>query len=603
MKKQFNSILTLVCLACTIHARVIDVSEFGILPGKDVTLEVNDLMQSLKDEGNVTLYFPEGQYDFYPENAVEIYRTVANHDNGLKRMAFPLFGHKNLTIEGNGSVFMFHGRLVPFTLDGAAQVSLKNFVIDFVRPFHAELTVIEKDEAARAIVVETDPVQYPYTFIGNEVYFDRLGQNDALVGSSILFDPKTRAPIYGSSEYSMIRNTLKAEAAGEGRLRLIDGFRKLPPVGSVLIVYGNHPTSRLCHAIQITNSRDIFIENVVVRTAGGMGLIVERTENVTLDGMKVTPAANRLVATRADATHFIGCKGLIDIKNCVFEQMLDDGINVHGAYVPVVKHLQDNTFLCEISHFQQWGLTFAEPGDKVALLSRKTILPFFETTISDVRKLNEQRFVITLEKLPAELPDVPLSLENLTWNPDLVMRNNTIRQNRARSVLVTTKGRVLIENNYFSSQMHGILIEGDNNFWYESGAVRDVIIRSNTFANIGFGNPGGYPLVVSPKFTREQVTGEGHYHKNIRFSGNRIRSFNGNLVKALSVENLTIDNNTIEFSTDYPKVDPKVSVRLEYCKNVELKNNTAVRFKEPLVVLASENCESVQMINNQGFDR
>lgn len=66
------------------------------------------------------------------------------------------------------------------------------------------------------------------------------------------------------------------------------------------------------------------------------------------------------------------------------------------------------------------------------------------------------------------------------------MKNNTIRDNRARSVLVTTKGKVLIEGNYFSSQMHGILIEGDNHKWYESGAVQDVTIRNNMFENIGY---------------------------------------------------------------------------------------------------------------------
>lgn len=602
MKKPCSFVLIVSCLVCSAYARVIDVSKFGILPGKDATLAVNELIQSCADEKDVTLSFPKGQYDFYPENALETYRAVANHDNGLKRMAFPLFGHKNLTIEGNGSVFMLHGRLVPFTVDESDGVNLKNFTIDFIRPFHAELTVVERDEDTQTIVVETDPEKYPYRFVGDEVYFDRLGLDDTLIGANIVFDPKTEAPIYAAHKYGMNRGTLKAEAAGKGRLKLIDGFNNLPPVGSVLIVYGNHPISRLCHAIQITNSKDILIENVTVRAAGGMGLIVERTENVTLDGMKVTSAESRLVATRADATHFIGCKGLIDVKNCVFEHMLDDGINVHGAYVPVVKHLQGNTFLCEISHFQQWGFIFAEPGDRVALLSRKTVLPFFETTVSDVRKLNERRFVITLEELPEELPDVPLSLENLTWNPDLVMRDNTIHKNRARSVLVTTKGKVLIENNYFSSQMHGILIEGDNNFWYESGAVRDVVIRNNTFANIGFGNPRGYPLLASPKFTKDQHMGEGRYHKNITFTGNTIKSFNGNIVNACSVENLVLDGNTIEFSTDYPKDESDMPVRLEYCKNVELKNNTVVGFEEPLVVRASADCESVQVVDNVGLN-
>lgn len=592
---------SLLVLACSLHARVVDVSQFGIVPGKDVTLEVNTLVQSLQHEENVTLHFPTGQYDFHPENAFEQYRAVANHDNGLKRMAFPIFGHKNLTIEGNGSLFMFHGRIVPFTLEGVSNVTLRNLVIDYIRPFHAELKVIERDEAEQSVIVHADPAQYPFSVVRGEVYFDRLGQNDPLVGQNIIWDPTTRAPIYLAQEYNLNNGTLKAQAIGKDRIKLTNAFKKLPPLGSVLIVYGDRTTSRLGHAIQITDSKDILIENVTVLAAAGMGLIVEGTENVKLDRMKVTSAAHRLVSTRADATHFIGCKGKIEVVDCLFEHMLDDAINVHGAYVPVVKHLEGKTLLCEISHFQQWGFKFAEPGDKIAILSRETVLPFFETTVTSIRVLNERRFLITLADLPAELPAVPMSLENLTWTPELVMRNNTVRENRARSVLVTTPRKVVIEGNYFSSQMHGILIEGDNDYWYESGAVQDVLIRNNTFVNIGYGSANGYPLFASPKLTPQQVTGKGHYHRNIVFTDNTIRSFNGNVADSKSVENLTISNNQVTFSTDYPARAPQESVRLKYSRNVHITNNTATGFDQPLTVTATPDCELIKTTDNRGW--
>jgi hypothetical protein len=583
------------------HARQIDVSDHGIFPGEDVTLKVNALIESISGEKPVTIVFPKGKYDFFPENAVERYRAVANHDNGLKRMGFPLFGHQNLTIDGNGSVFMFHGRLIPFTLDEVNEVHLRNFTIDFIRPFHAELTVVERNEETSSVVVETDLQKYPYTFIDEKVYFDRLGQKDELVGSNIIFDPSTEAPIYMASKYAMRKHGVQVEPEGKGRIRLNNAFDHLPPLESVLIVYGKNPTSRLCHAIQITNSKDIFIENVTVHAAGGMGLIVERTENVKLSRMTVTAGPNRLVSTRADATHFIGCKGLIEVENCLFEHMLDDSINVHGAYVPIVEHLQGNSFLCEISHFQQWGLTFAEPGDRIALLSRKTILPFFRTTITEIHKLNERRFIVTLKELPSELPEGLLSMENLTWNPDLIMRNSIVRKNRARSMLISTKGNVLIENNYFSSQMHGILIEGDNNFWYESGGVENVLIQNNIFENIGFGIARGYPLIASPKLTANQHLGEGYYHRNIRFSNNRIRSFNGRILKALSVEHLVFENNRIEHSSDYPMTQSPVAIQLDYCHKVEVKENQVTGFKDHLWMNPSADCSEVSFTNNQNL--
>ncbi|NNE00738.1 MAG: right-handed parallel beta-helix repeat-containing protein [Pirellulaceae bacterium] len=592
----------LLALASHAFSETIDVSDHGIAPGKDVTYAVNRLVESVRGKPDVTLVFPKGQYDFYPDNAIEMYRAVANHDNGLKRMGFGLFDCNNITIDGGDSTFMFHGRMVPVTIERADGATLKNFTIDWVQSFHAELTVVQSDDAAKAFVVQTDPEKYPFTVSGGKVLFHRFGQDDP-IGSNIVFDPKTRAPIYRTNDYSVNSNRAKVTATGKNRFRIENAVKKAPPVGSVLVTYGVHPTSRLCQAIHVTNSKDVRIENVTVHEAGGMGLIAERTENITLDHMVVTSTDNRLAATRADATHFIGCKGTIQLENCLFEHMLDDGINVHGAYVKVQEQLGDRDFLCEISHFQQWGLTFAQPGDKVALLSRETILPFVETTVEAIKVLNEHRFVMTVTDVPKSIPEGPLSVENLSWYPDLIMRNNTIRENRARSVLVTTKGKVLIEDNYFASQMHGILIEGDNNKWYESGAVNDVTIRNNVFENIGFAVSERYPLLASPLLKSDQRWGDGHYHRNIQFTGNTIKCFNGLVAKAFSVKGLTISGNTIEFSTGYPAVDEGAAIALEYCDDVTIHDNQVVGFDRGLTIKTSSDTSRVKIKNNTGLGK
>jgi len=45
-----------------------------------------------------------------------------------------------------------------------------------------------------------------------------------------------------------------------------------------------------------------------------------------------------------------------------------------------------------------------------------------------------------------------------------------------------------------------------------------------------------------------QRMGEGRYHRNIRFVNNTIRSFNGLMVKARSVEGLIVAGNKMESS-------------------------------------------------------
>ena len=42
-------------------------------------------------------------------------------------------------------------------------------------------------------------------------------------------------------------------------------------------------------------------------------------------------------------------------------------------------------------------------------------------------------------------------LENMSWYPELIFRNNVVRNNRARSILVSTPRKVVVEGNTFSS--------------------------------------------------------------------------------------------------------------------------------------------------------
>ena len=151
--------------------------------------------------------------------------------------------------------------------------------------------------------------------------------------------PKTRAPIFDTKKYSInFSRPHKATKAGDGRIRIDATVAKSPPpVGSVLVSYGTHPTSRLCPAIHLSNSTNVSAKNVTIYDAGGMGVIAERTKDINIDRLTVTSTKERLVSTRADATHFVGCQGQLRLENCLFEHMLDDGINVHGAYVKVCR--------------------------------------------------------------------------------------------------------------------------------------------------------------------------------------------------------------------------------------------------------------------------
>jgi len=72
--------------------------------------------------------------------------------------------------------------------------------------------------------------------------------------------------------------------------------------------------------------------------------------------------------------------------------------------------------------------------------------------------------------------------ENISYTPEVEIRNNDFAAIPTRGILFTTRKKVLIENNIFRNMaMESIFISNDSNAWYESGPVKDMTIRNNVF--------------------------------------------------------------------------------------------------------------------------
>ena len=167
------------------------------------------------------------------------------------------------------------------------------------------------------------------------------GWEERILGENIVFDPRTMATAYRSDDYYIpkpdnfdIRVTPKAPGRYELQTRFV---RALPPVGTILTFKGVFTQNRHSPAIHATASSGVLVEDVTIHHCGGMGLIAEKTDNVTVRRLQVVlrKGSPRIITTTADATHFCNCRGTVLIEECIFENMLDDATNVHGSYVRV----------------------------------------------------------------------------------------------------------------------------------------------------------------------------------------------------------------------------------------------------------------------------
>jgi len=323
----------------------------------------------------------------------------------------------------------------------------------------------------------------------------------------------------------------------------------------------------------VMKSSNLSLHNINVYHAGAMGLICERTDNVELKdfNVRLREGSGRMVSTTADATHFVGCRGKIRFKDCLFENMLDDATNVHGIYVRVLKTTRSDTLMARIIHFQQHGHPFAEAGDLIGFSSQETLTPYAQARVKAVNVISGELMEITFQEDIENLLKGKTVLENLSWQADLEMSDCTVRNNRARSILVTTAGKVVIKNNLFDkSSMQNILLEGDAYFWHESGSVRDVLIVANRFVDL---NPDSPSIIISPKIPGVEVL-PSSYHKNIRIEDNVFEIHGSSIVKAEHAQNLIFKNNTIKKTDGYLKSN-KTNPALLFndCQDVIIEGN------------------------------
>lgn len=567
--------LSLVLSCTTLSAqKVYEISAFGLKANssKNASPVLQKALAKIKAEykegEKVILRFPEGRYEFHEKGAAVREYYISNHDQtNPKKVGIALEDMKNLTLDGQGSEFVFHGRMLPVSLLRSENCLLKNFSIDFENPHIAQVKIVENDPQD-GIVFEPAPwVDYR---IAKDSIFEAYGEGWTMRHSwGIAFDGDTKHLVYNTSDIGC-----PTKGASEVAPRRIHapGWKdaRLVP-GTVVAMRGwGRPTP----GIFLSHDVNTTIENVKVHYAEGMGLLAQLCENITLEKFGVClkgDADPRYFTTQADATHFSGCKGKIVSCNGLYEGMMDDAINVHGTYLKVVKRVDDRTLVGRYMHGQSWGFEWGCPGDEVQFIRSNTMeLVGKQNKIISIRPYDKEQtegareFLITFQEPVDQVINEQsgFGIENLTWTPEVLFSGNVIRNNRARGSLFSTPRKTIVENNLFDhTSGAAILLCGDCNGWFETGACRHVIIRKNRFVNaltnlFQFTNAviSIYPEISDLKGQQQYFHGgpEG----GIVIEDNEFETFDAPILYAKSVDGLVFRNNTIKLNTEYKPFHP-----------------------------------------------
>ena len=508
------------------------------------------IQQAAAAQQPTVISIPKGTYHFYPDSAPEQAIFISNHDQQpAHRIGIPLQGLKDVNIQGNGSTFIFHGKMLPVVVMDSERITISGINIAVDAPLAHEGTVVETTPDSVTLQFSTTPawgVENGKFYIYGKGW--KLNPNHAL-------GFEASGPMLSHGLWGDMGWRFPAEKVGKDCVKFHTstavqkyGLKK----GNILVLrnaWRPHPGMLLYRA------KDTVLNDVVFHDSMGMALIAQRSENIRISGGGCLRAPGRIHTTAADATHFSNCRGHISVQGATYEAMMDDAINVHATCLGITEVESPRTFIARYMHGQAYGFEVMEPGEQLQFIHGPTLeLNPQLRKVEKVEVIDPRHVRVTLtEDMPAGI-GVGDAIENADWHPSVDFSYNTVRHNRARGALFTTPKPVRVIGNHFD-HTHGsaILLAGDAQGWYESGACQDVLIKDNVFRH---GLTGLYQftdalIAICPE-VRKPSEQKQRYHRNVRITGNHFITHRVPLLSAISAEDVDFTGNKIEYHDIYP---------------------------------------------------
>ena len=563
MKKLIFSLVTAVCAS---FSGVAAQTVITVSPGEgDMTGAIQEGIEKAKRYrgDSVVINLCNADYHIYRKSAsVEVYyasntTSEAENPDPTKHIGLWLKDMERVTIDGRGARIITHGEMTPFVMDSCRNVTLRNLTVAAADPTVAEMTVLDTDSLGMTVRVHPDS---GYRIQGGKLCFTGEGWSFS-EGIAQIYDP--RQDVVWRS-WSPLSGVESVEELRPGVLRLDYGRRPEVLSGQVFQMRDGI-RDEVCGLVQY--SRDVVLEDLHLAFLGNFGIVSQMSENLTFRHltMEPEPGSGRTCAGFADFMQFSGCKGRVVVDHCRFSGSQDDPINIHGTHLAVTGFASPRQLTLRYMHPQTYGFQSFCAGDEVELVDPHSLLPAVRFKVREARMASPREIVLTADRpLPDSLRVAGRWVaENVTCTPEVTICHNFFTHIPTRGILVTTRRKVLIEDNTFHrTQMSALLIADDARSWYESGPVHDVTIRGNRFIECA------EPVIC---IWPENDVDRGCVHRNIRIKNNcfRLRGTDG-AVRAKSVAGLTVRGNCFQAADT---LDLGRLVRTEACRDVTVADN------------------------------
>ena len=519
--------------------------------GVNATPQVTALLERLAEDGGM-LCFEPGTYHFYEDGALSGFFAPSNNLSGTKKVCFPLLDAQNITVDGGGSVFVFHGKAFPFIVSECSDITLKNFTCDTALPSVAAIKITEKTEEGFCAVI--DRKKSPFRTENGHLLFelesgvlsteagkvslhslDRINIKYLYAGDTAQDKTGLAAPFMdtdafdlGDKIYFRYRENTQISCPYE--------------IGERVVINLEEKRERAVFFFE--NSKRVTVENVTIRRGGGMGVIAQLCTDVTVRNMRTDKTAHGdSVTLTADAFHLVNCDGVFELADCKMSSFLDDVCNVHGVYT-ALECVSGDVLHVRLGHAEQSFFCPYKSGDRLVVLDNNTLDAVCEAIVKDVFFSSNDGMSLSVKveyKHGAGALKPGFLVENPDRMPDIHIHGNDFSD--FPHFRLSGAGKIRFENNVISDCMAAIEFNDLAVFWYESGRIRDARVTHNRLADCNkLGGDAFIDICVSG-FEPEKAP---LIHDRIEISDNTFEKIQKYAVRACGVKELVVKDNTLD---------------------------------------------------------
>lgn len=479
---------TVLWMACHTH-KTVDIA----LPaeGEDATPAVRVALEKVRNGG--TIVFQKGQYDFFPEKGREIFLSPSNNTASNKHVCFCIESSKNVTIEGNGSTFVFHSGCFPFALLNSENVELRNMKLTNRYPYVAAFQVVEKDDTGCEIELDASACPCRADEKGHLIFAMEDGEIstcDRKLSMHALEVLNIKYIFAGETTASFERLAapfvnVRATQLSDKRFRLDNQNTGRPgelqemPFGIGEPIVMNLLENRDKDVVFVDRSKGIHLQNVHIARGGGMGMIAQMSEDFRLDNCQIAPEEGERVSVTADMLMFVNCAGTLEVANCRLGCALDDAMNIHGSYT-ILEKTGENELELKAGHQDHRFFFPYRVGDSLEIVDQHSRQILAKTCVKGTPQVSEDGWTahIAVSENVGDMPDGAL-IENATTYPDVYIHGCKFFE--FPHTRLSGRGRYRIEGNHFEHCAAALLAFDLADFWYEAGHLSEMEILNNTF--------------------------------------------------------------------------------------------------------------------------